>query len=199
MEQVIFKVISGVLLVYMLIIILRILLTWFQTGSSLGKPYEVMAKITDPYLNMFRRLRLFPNSRIDFSPILAIITLSIVYNITSSLAAQINLTLGLVFAIIISGIWSAVSFFLIFLFILTVVRIIGIYAGGSSLHPFWMTLDTLLQPIIKFFTAPVAKRRPLHYRHSLMITAALLIVLFLLGRFLIGRLILLLFQQGLTR
>ncbi len=196
MVQVIFKVISAVLLIYMLIIILRILLTWFQGGSSFGKPYEIMARITDPYLNLFRKLRLFPKSRIDFSPILGIITLSILYNITSSLAAQIALTVGLILAIIISGIWSAAGFILIFLFILIIIRIIGIYAGGSSIHPVWMTLDTLLQPIIRFFTMPIAKRQPLHYRYSLMITGVMLIALFFIGRFLIGRLILFLLQQG---
>ena len=39
----------GIISIYMIIIFLRVLLTWFQ-GAYLGKTQEIITKITDPYL-----------------------------------------------------------------------------------------------------------------------------------------------------
>lgn len=60
---------------YSLILIARILLTWFQTMGWAQQAIMFLSPVTDPYLNIFRSL-IPPLGGIDFSPILAFLALS---------------------------------------------------------------------------------------------------------------------------
>ncbi len=71
----------------MVLLIVRILLSWFQ---SAGWAYQIMSflsPITDPYLNIFRSI-IPPLGGIDFSPILAFLALSFVQNLVAGLFAS---------------------------------------------------------------------------------------------------------------
>lgn len=63
--------------IYLVLLIVRILLTWFQTMDWANQIASVLSPITDPYLNIFRSF-IPPLGGIDFSPILAIFLLQIV-------------------------------------------------------------------------------------------------------------------------
>jgi YggT family protein len=75
--------VEAVFLVYFVMILLRILLSWLQQARPL--PYRTWLRVavrfieesTDPYLNLFRRL-LPPLGPFDLSPILAILVLLLV-------------------------------------------------------------------------------------------------------------------------
>ncbi|AOX00556.1 hypothetical protein BJP34_14865 [Moorena producens PAL-8-15-08-1] len=62
--------------IYLVLLIVRILLTWFQTMDWANQVASVLSPITDPYLNIFRSF-IPPLGGIDFSPILAIFLLQI--------------------------------------------------------------------------------------------------------------------------
>ena len=62
---------------YSYLLIVRVLLTWFPTINWYNQPFAALGQITDPYLNLFRRI-IPPLGGIDFSPMLAIILLQIV-------------------------------------------------------------------------------------------------------------------------
>ncbi|WP_373526443.1 YggT family protein [Nostoc sp.] len=62
---------------YSYLLIVRVLLTWFPTINWYNQPFAALAQITDPYLNLFRRI-IPPLGGMDFSPMLAIILLQIV-------------------------------------------------------------------------------------------------------------------------
>ncbi|NEP50799.1 MAG: YggT family protein [Moorea sp. SIO3C2] len=62
--------------IYLVLLIVRILLTWFQTMDWANQIASVLSPITDPYLNIFRSF-IPPLGGIDFSPILAIFLLQI--------------------------------------------------------------------------------------------------------------------------
>ena len=62
--------------IYLVLLIVRILLTWFQTMDWANQITSVLSPITDPYLNIFRSF-IPPLGGIDFSPILAIFLLQI--------------------------------------------------------------------------------------------------------------------------
>src|SRR6056297_3367544 len=145
--QTVMSIITAALSFYMLLIFLRILLTWFQ-GPSLGRAYEFLMRVTDPYLNYFRRFKFLRTERIDFSPILAIIVLVIILNITNTIAAYGTITLGIVLALIISALWSAFSFLLLFFFVLTMVRFIALLIGTNFVSPIWRTIDVIIQPLV---------------------------------------------------
>jgi YggT family protein len=62
---------------YGLLIIIRILLSWFQTMDWAYQVISFLAPITDPYLNLFRSI-IPPLGGLDLSPILAIIVLNLI-------------------------------------------------------------------------------------------------------------------------
>ncbi|HIK37280.1 MAG: YggT family protein [Geminocystis sp.] len=62
---------------YLLLIIVRILLSWFQTVDWAANIISFLAPITDPYLNIFRSI-IPPVGGLDLSPILAIFILQLI-------------------------------------------------------------------------------------------------------------------------
>lgn len=60
--------------IYMLILFVRILLSWFPTINWYDPPFSYLSQLTDPYLNLFRSF-IPPLGGIDFSAIIAIFAL----------------------------------------------------------------------------------------------------------------------------
>ncbi|WP_013325223.1 YggT family protein [Gloeothece verrucosa] len=71
--------------IYSLVLIVRILLTWFQGADWAYQIMSFLSPITDPYLNIFRSF-IPPLGGIDFSPILAIFLLQILQSLVESFA-----------------------------------------------------------------------------------------------------------------
>ena len=63
--------------IYSLLLIVRILLSWFQTADWANQAIGFLSPITDPYLNIFRSF-IPPLGGLDISPILAIFLLQII-------------------------------------------------------------------------------------------------------------------------
>lgn len=90
-EQILFGGFSNFLSIYNTVITARILLTWFPAISSnaaLSSILNPVYAVTDPYLNLFRGL-LPPVFGLDFSPMLAFVTLNLAQGSMVSLAATI--------------------------------------------------------------------------------------------------------------
>jgi YggT family protein len=85
--------VSAVFLVYFILIFIRILLSWIPRMPYypwLRAIVDFVHQVTDPYLNIFRRI--IPpigggGFAIDISPILAIVVLSIVLRVVVALIA----------------------------------------------------------------------------------------------------------------
>ncbi|NJO39945.1 MAG: YggT family protein [Cyanobacteria bacterium CRU_2_1] len=71
--------------IYFVLIIIRVLLSWFPTIDWYNQPFRALSQITDPYLNLFRAI-IPPLGGMDFSPILAILLLQFVAQALDSLA-----------------------------------------------------------------------------------------------------------------
>ena len=70
--------------IYVVLLIIRILLTWFPNVDMYSQPFAALSQITDPYLNLFRSI-IPPLGGIDISPMLAIIVLQVVGGLIGSL------------------------------------------------------------------------------------------------------------------
>ncbi len=70
--------------IYMVLIFIRILLSWFPNINWFDPPFSVLSQLTDPYLNIFRSL-IPPLGGIDFSAIIAIFLLQFVAQIVPGL------------------------------------------------------------------------------------------------------------------
>lgn len=91
MDNITYLVISTVtnfIQLYLILIFVRILLSWFQTAEWAGNVISFLAPITDPYLNIFRSF-IPPLGGIDFSAILAIFVLQLIPQLLTSIVRVI--------------------------------------------------------------------------------------------------------------
>ncbi|MFP5275380.1 YggT family protein [Coleofasciculus sp.] len=71
--------------IYLLLIFVRILLTWFPTVEWMNRVAGFLSPITDPYLNIFRSF-IPPIGGLDLSPLLAIIVLQLIAGLFGGMA-----------------------------------------------------------------------------------------------------------------
>lgn len=80
--------IASFIQLYLILLIVRILLSWFQTQAWAYNIISVLAPVTDPYLNIFRSI-IPPLGGIDFSAILAIFLLQLIPGFLYSLVGAV--------------------------------------------------------------------------------------------------------------
>ena len=83
--QIIAGALATFLNIYFVLLIVRILLSWFPNVNWLSPPFSVLSQLTDPYLNVFRSI-IPPLGGMDFSPMLAIFLLQFVANLFAQVA-----------------------------------------------------------------------------------------------------------------
>ena len=105
--------------IYIVIIFFRIILTWFSWTGNSGI-MDLLSKITDPYLNWFRRFTFLKIGYLDLSPIAAIGVLSLINRIISTLTLYGRITIGLILALALQIVWGLVSFILGFIIIILI-------------------------------------------------------------------------------
>ena len=183
------KALSGIVSIYTLLIVARIVLAWFQGPYGRNVSTGLLARVTDPFLNYFRRFHFLMMGNLDFSPVAALIVLSVAGNIFNSVAAFGRVTLGLVLALVVSAVWSAAAFFLFLFIVLIAIRAFGILARLNSASPFWRTLDMILHPVLFPITDKLMGGRGVTYLKGLLVGGAALFAVRVFGGFLAGRLV----------
>jgi YggT family protein len=182
------NILGGLTSLYMLLIFARIMLTWFS-GVRYGRPVELLCRITDPYLDWFRRFPLH-FGRLDLSPILALAVLSVANNVFMTVGQYGRITVGIILAMLTSAVWSAASFLISFSIIILVLRLIAYLANRDVYRSFWGIIDTLAQPMLYRINRILFRSRLVNYLTGLIVAIAVLLVLRLglgfLVRLLIG-------------
>ena len=174
---------SSLVTIYMMIVFVRIMLSWF---SWMGRSplQNFLARITDPYLNWFRRFRLRIGV-IDLSPILALAVLSFLNHLFITLAYHQTISLGIILAMLLQMAWGVVSFVLVFLMIIFALRLIAYLARFNTYNPFWRIVDAIYQPVSYKVNRTLFKNRIVAFTSSCLISVACLGVIFLGLRFLV--------------
>lgn len=188
MMQQVFQFVSVLISIYMVIIFFRIVLTWIR-GVQFGRAQEFLATLTDPYLNWFRRHIPIRFGNLDFSPVVGILVLGLLNNIATQLAFAGEITFGYVLAMIISAVWSVVSFFLTFFLILGGIRLIGVVGGFDTGGRFWAIVEQIVNPALHTVVRPFLRGRFTNYRDSLLIFCVALVGVLIVGRLLANLLI----------
>ena len=83
---VILSTISSFISIYLGLLFIRVLLTWFPNIDWLSQPFAALSQITDPYLNLFRSI-IPPLGGMDLSPMLAFLALSFLQRALAPLAS----------------------------------------------------------------------------------------------------------------
>ena len=181
----IFRGLGFLVEIYMLVIFVRIVLTWFGRMGQ-GRLQEILAMITDPYLDWFRRFTFLKVGFLDLSPIAALGVLSALSRIISTIVFYGRITIGIILAIMLQTIWGAVSFFLGFFIIVLVLRLFAHFAKQNIYGPFWRIVDTIAQPILYRTNRLLFRDRIVNYGSSLIISIVCLGLFYFVLRFLVS-------------
>ena len=184
----IMNLLAGLCGLYSLMILIRIILTWFSRANY-GRPVELLSRVTDPYLNWWRRIPGLRLGFLDLSPIAAIAALSIVQTVFSTIARYGTIRIGIIIAIALSALWSAVSFLLGFCIIILILRFIAYISNRDTLSGFWNIIDTISRPMLYRVNRIIFGKRLVNYLTSLLVSTGILILLWIGGRFVIKLLI----------
>ncbi len=153
-----FGFLQAVALVYLMLVALRIIISWFR-GADHSAPTELLARVTDPYLRWFRRLRFLQIGVLDFSPAAAVLTLIVIGNLLQRMAASQRVTIGIILAQVLAVTWSAASVMVVVFMVLSVARAFIAAMrwehGGGLLN----MLDQTLQPMVTFVSRRVSLGR----------------------------------------
>ncbi|MCL2720185.1 MAG: YggT family protein [Treponema sp.] len=180
----IFQSIAIVIGIYSLLIFISIIFSWFR-GFVSGAPVTIINKITDPYLNWWRRYLNLRVGVIDFSVIVAIMFLYLLQNIFFMLAIPESLTLGNVLNILLYSIWSVIQFIVIFCLIVIILRAIAFFTNRNIYSPFWRIIDSISGPILYRFNRLFFGKRIGNYMQGLILSVLLLIAVLIGGRFIV--------------
>jgi YggT family protein len=182
------RFLTAIIYFYILLLSLRIILSWFQ-GSVSGRPWELLIRVTDPYLSLFSRLRFLRHGMFDFTPLAAILTLVIVLRIIDSIGRFGKISLGIFLGVVTSAIWSATAFLIVLFLILAVVRAILLAVSTARASRLTGALGFMVEPAVSLVRRIFPLRQPLSDRNYLYLTIVFLFVLRLLGGYLFGLLV----------
>ena len=173
---------------YILLLSLRIILSWFQ-GSVYGRPWELLIRVTDPYLSLFTRFRFLRQGMFDFTPLVAILTLVVVLRVIDSIGRYGKISLGIFLGVVTGAIWSAASFLLVLFLILAVLRAILLALPSTQGSRISGALGFMVEPAVSLVRRVFPLRQAPSDRQYLYLTIVFLFVVRLLGGFLLGLLV----------
>ncbi len=183
----IFRLISALLSLYSLLCLFRIILTWIP-GISYSSPASLLARICDPYLNLFRGIRWLRFGSFDFGPAAALCILGALSSVFTTISNTGKISLSFLLSIAIEIIFAIASSLLTFLIILFVIRLIVILINRDSYNQSSFMLnqiDSSIAPLAYKIAKTFSIGKPLTYKSALIISIVVLIALQFVLRFLI--------------
>lgn len=185
MLEIVGRVIGSILIFYLLLLSMRIILGWLTSRdggrTGMGKPWDLLRRITDPYLGLFYRLKFLRKGIFDFTPVAAFLVLIIVFSVVESISEYQRITLGLVLSIILGAAWSGARFLLLFFLVVGLLRTIPIIFRSLADAMIWRVADLIIQPVIAFVMRLFRLGRRSGSTQYLILTIGLLFATWLLG------------------
>lgn len=184
--QLVLTIIYIALILYLFLLSLRIVLGWFAP-QALGRAWGILTAVTDPWLDIFRRIRFLRGGLFDFTPVAAILALVVVLDIVTNLLYYGRITLGLVLASVFSAAWTGTQYLLLFFLIVGVVRTIPLVFRSVAGASLWRVVDMIVQPVVAWVGRLFRLGPRVGYLQALLLTIGLLLAAWLLGRYLVLR------------
>jgi YggT family protein len=182
------SILNGLLIAYLLLLSLRILLSWFSRGGF-GRAGELLRAATDPYLGLFARIGFLRRGIFDFSPIAALLALVVALDLVNGLLFYGRITLGFFLASVLSAVWSGARFLLLLFLIVGLIRMIPLLFHSASGAGIWKVVDLIVQPVVAFVMRLLRLGRRVSSTQYLLLTVGMLFVAWLLGEFLVRRIV----------
>jgi YggT family protein len=184
----VFRVLNALLVVYLLLLMLRMILSWFQRSVA-ARPMALLLQVTEPYLALFRGLRFLRVGPVDLSPLAAILVLAMALDLVSALRDSGRLSLGILLAALTHAAWFGLSFLLVAVLLLVVLLVVSIAFGRGTASGLVRALAAVLQPVTAWVRSwaggMFGRRRPLNETQILVLAAIVSIVILIAGSFLV--------------
>lgn len=181
---------SFILGIYNLLIWIRIIITWVKIPlQKQGQRQEnglekFLAKVVDPYLNLFKGISWLRTKTLDFSPLLAFALLSVVQSMLSIFGTTGSLSLGRTLALIVQTFYAYIvsPFFFIFI-ILLIVRLFFCFKRTPTTIVMARGIETIIGGLLNFVQKTFFGSRGVANRTLIIATLVFTIILFGLFRF----------------
>lgn len=181
----VFLIITALIVAYTVLCFINIILSWIP-GAKFTQFGKFVSTVTDPYLNLFRKISWLHTTHLDFSPILALGILSALCSILSAICRHDEGTiLGPVLAYIIESCWGIASSITGFLILLLLIRfiVLCVQGGRTDYNSIWAQLDNFLGKIALAISRPFMRDQN-NYKACLLISLICLLVVNISGTFL---------------
>ncbi|MBE3135138.1 MAG: hypothetical protein IMZ55_16855, partial [Acidobacteria bacterium] len=142
-----------------------------------------------PYLGLFARIGFLRRGIFDFSPIAALLVLVVALDLVNGLLYFGRISLGFFLASVLSAVWSGARFLLLLFLIVGLIRMIPLLFRSASGAGIWKVVDLIVQPVVAFVTRLLRLGLRVGYTQYLLLTVGMLFVVWLLGEFLVPRIV----------
>jgi len=181
--RLIFSALSFVVSLYILLIFIRVIISWFMSGIN-SKPIDFLCAITDPYINWWRNKLYLRIGFLDLSPVVGIAALSVLRTILSSISNSERISLGNILALILMSAWSIISFVLGFCVIVLILRMFAYLTNRDIYTTFWKVIESITQPILYETNRLIFGNRIENFLKGLIISILILTAVWIGGGFL---------------
>jgi YggT family protein len=149
-----FNLIATILNILALIILVRILLSWFP-GVNPRNPLVIVIKaIADPVIAPFRGVLPTFAGMLDLSPVVAIVLIEVLAQVFSTLAANYGVSLG---PLIVYVIGQLVTTLIIIVCVIVLLRLVISLFHADPWHPMTMAIREMSRPLVRPFTGMVSR------------------------------------------
>ena len=176
------EVLSFIFSLYTMLIVVDIILKWIYSGPK-GRGTMMISQLTDPFLNFFKRFRISRIGYIDISPLLAVLTLSIINQILGRIRELGSITFWAIIAIIISSIWNVIMTLLLAVLVVAVVRYLFLMFTSNKMNSFANACDAFFIPLSSRIASVFIKNASSSYQLNLIISIIVTAVLLTVGSF----------------
>jgi YggT family protein len=196
--RLIINILASAVSLYSILIFVRIIISWFvrtefdRTEDS--KPVEILSRITDPYLDWWRKTLNLRLGFLDISPLAGIAALSVLRSILYAISRYEKISIGSVLALILLSTWSIVSFILGFCIIVLILRIFAFVTNRDIYTPFWRLVESITQPLLYKTNRLIFGDKIESYLKGIIISTLILIAIWIAGGFITPLLANLLFK-----
>ncbi len=187
-------ILNALLIAYLFLLSMRIVLGWFAP-QALGRAWEILRIVTDPFLDLFARIRFLRGGVFDFSPIAAVLVLVVALDLVNQLLYYGRITLGFFLASVLAAAWSGARFLLLLFLIVGILRTIPVLFRGSLGAGIWKVVDMVIKPVVDWVTRLFRFSIRATYMQHLLFTLGILFVVWLFGELLVIPKIVELFQR----
>ena len=173
--------------VYSILLLIRIIISWFG-NFAYSKPVDLLSRVTDPYLDWWRRHFSIRIGFLDFSVLLGIAALSLLQNIFYSISQSNKITVANILVVVLFLAWSILSFILGFCLIVLVLRMIAYLTSRDIYSPFWRLIDSISQPVLYRLNRLFFGRRIAGYLKGIVLSILLLGAIWIGGNIVVPKL-----------